>query len=216
MQGKSFRQEVVAFRCGEGLKKRLEAAEKRKYKMDIMDVNPNMAYVRGLLQKRSPLAKAYDLAGNKCFDPFDLARVNFATGDKLAEGDNSGLMRMAEAEIRHCRAAMLATLGGPLAQYVAPYVKSLSGFDFNSQTFAVGVLAVFAFTELLAKAGRKLDSEITAPGDAGFDPLLIYPRQNKQNRYLMRYREVNHGRLAMIVVTIWAMQNLISGNSLLI
>jgi hypothetical protein len=48
------------------------------------------------------------------------------------------------------------------------------------------------------------------PGDYGFDPLNLYPN-NKEGQQRMQLAEIKHGRLSMIAVTGFAIQEYVSG-----
>ena len=50
------------------------------------------------------------------------------------------------------------------------------------------------------------------PGDLGFDPLNLAP-EDEEELYLMKTRELNHGRLAMIAIAAFAAQEDIEKNS---
>merc|ERR1719499_966591 len=47
------------------------------------------------------------------------------------------------------------------------------------------------------------------PGDLGFDPLGLYPK-DEEGRKRMQQAEIKHGRLAMISVTAFAVQEYVS------
>jgi hypothetical protein len=48
------------------------------------------------------------------------------------------------------------------------------------------------------------------PGDYGFDPLNLYPL-DKEGQQRMQLAEIKHGRLSMIAVTGFAIQEYVSG-----
>ena len=45
------------------------------------------------------------------------------------------------------------------------------------------------------------------PGDFGFDPLRLYPK-DETDQFRMQLAEIKHGRLAMIAITGFAAQEL--------
>eukprot|EP00293_Proteomonas_sulcata_P007835 CAMPEP_0184296968 /NCGR_PEP_ID=MMETSP1049-20130417/7909_1 /TAXON_ID=77928 /ORGANISM="Proteomonas sulcata, Strain CCMP704" /LENGTH=388 /DNA_ID=CAMNT_0026606465 /DNA_START=263 /DNA_END=1429 /DNA_ORIENTATION=+ len=196
------------------LEKNLEAAASaEKFVPEIFNpASPQKAMSLGMMREGSILAseEALKLPGNKGFDPLGLADADLKSGAKLAAGDDSTLKMMTEAELRHCRAAMLAVVGGPMAPAL--------GLDSN---IAMGVmLASFAAFELGFKTGQKkgnfIDKENAIAGDYGFDPLGLYKKMGDDEKFAMRYREINNGRLAMAGIAAYYLQSTLpafSGNT---
>lgn len=48
------------------------------------------------------------------------------------------------------------------------------------------------------------------PGNLGFDPLNLYPNNNKESQLNMQLAEIKHGRIAMIAITLYAIQEYIT------
>lgn len=163
------------------------------------------------------------------FDPLGLSK-------DASEGD---VIRWREAELKHGRVAMLATVGvlvgesvekntplfgdkivGP-AIYQFQEAEALSKFG-----FLAGIVAFIALIEgysisncwetLEQKAARdpegKTGSQL-APGyingDLGFDPLGLKPKDS-EGFALMQTKEINNGRLAMIGAAGMLVQELIN------
>ena len=139
------------------------------------------------------------MAGDEGFDPLGLSNVDGA-------GLGIDLYWMREAELKHARVAMLATLG-MLAQesgFVVPgfpttknqvtafweVVDKNPGPVFASVIFfgMVELISGFAITE-----GKK--SGDRAPGDFGFNPLKLGRTSASAKDYAQK--EIRNGRLAM-------------------
>lgn len=139
------------------------------------------------------------MAGDEGFDPLGLSNVDSA-------GLGIDLYWMREAELKHARVAMLATLG-MLAQesgFVVPgfpttknqvtafweVVDKNPGPVFAAVIFfgMVELISGFAITE-----GKK--SGDRAPGDFGFNPLKLGRTSSSAKDYAQK--EIRNGRLAM-------------------
>jgi hypothetical protein len=135
-----------------------------------------------------------------------------------------------EVEIKHGRVAMLASLGFLVAEQFHPLfggnvdVPSYIAFQQTPlQTFWPAVVAAIAIPETFSVftfnppgSGNGLwtmraDRE---PGDLGFDPLGLKPREPKDFKN-MQNKELNNGRLAMIAAAGMIAQELASGQKLL-
>jgi light-harvesting complex I chlorophyll a/b binding protein 1 len=140
--------------------------------------------------------------GNKLFDPLQLAT-------------EENFVRYREAELKHGRVAMLATVGmifpeilldtknilfsNKLLVFLSPSQKSLttlpSGIRALSEVPTVGWLPMVAFVAFLELFVLKQRSKTALPGDygTGFFGLHDY---GKHERLLQR--ELEYGRLAML------------------
>jgi len=165
------------------------------------------------------------LAGDVGFDPLGLAT------------SRTELYNQREAEVKHGRLAMLAAAGWPLAELwdggIARALGLPSPVDANGG-FAPSVLngglggvsplywaAVLGFAAAVDVYGQALRAKATArdprwmfsgsyiPGDYGFDPLQLYPKDTT-GRKRMQLAEIKHGRLAMIAITAFAVQEAVS------
>jgi len=186
------------------------------------------------VQTKEKLAKVLDqvkakeslLAGITRLGYFD--PLGFST-------DISGgkLLFYREVELKHGRVAMLATLGILVAEQFHPLfggdidVPAYLAFQQTPlQSFWPAVVAAIAIPEIFSVfqfenpaeqnplTGEywkmKADHE---PGDLGFDPLGLKPKDPKELK-AMQNKELNNGRLAMIAAAGMIAQELATGQKL--
>jgi hypothetical protein len=160
-------------------------------KMDAATASPAEEFCAGLPGSTPPF---------KDFDPW-----NWLDGKSKAE-----IYRWRESEIAHARLGMLGA-AGILLQELTPTAMPnapASAIDQWAATDGGTKLTMFAFAHLaeVYRARKKWDnpfrtievmSEDEVPGDLGFDPLRLYPK-DPQGRIDMQNRELNNGRLAML------------------
>ena len=134
-----------------------------------------------------------------------------------------------EAEIKHGRIAMLASLGFLVAEPFHPLfggaIDAPSYLAFQAtplQTFWPAVLLVIGAYEITTSAlpnFKLLDEgwwELKAdyqPGENGFDPLGLKPTDEAELK-VMKTKEINHCRLAMIGIAGMVGQELATGAKL--
>jgi hypothetical protein len=131
------------------------------------------------------------------------------------EGD---LAYFRSAELKHGRICMLAFLGIVVSEKFHPIFDAWSDSSFVSATashftktavenfwpaFWINMAAHEYLLTLNKKAG-------TAPGDFGFDPLNLKP-SSPTELYQMQNKELNNGRLAMIVVADILAKEMVTG-----
>jgi len=154
-----------------------------------------------------------------------------------AKVDDQELQKYREAELKHGRVAMLATLGMVVQENFHPFFgtagrdigpaafhlqETMKEFDALPLALVCGVGAVEFLT--IDKGWSRSDYKETGlgagfvanlkedyfPGDLGFDPLGLYP-SSPEERTNIRNKELNNGRLAMIAIWgMWA-QELVDG-----
>jgi len=155
------------------------------------------------------------------FDP-----LGFCNGRNL-----QGVKRFREAEIMHGRVAMMATVGYLIGENTPTITY---GFDHptiaNNQIPEVplfGVMFPFFLAINIAEALRANRGwvepgmgplftlrESYYPGDLGFDPLGLKPK-NSDEFANMQTKELSNGRLAMIAVAGMCVQELVNGQPVL-
>jgi light-harvesting complex I chlorophyll a/b binding protein 1 len=151
--------------------------------------------------------------------------------------DDRELQKYREAELKHGRVAMLATLGmivqeqfhpffGTANQELGPAAYHLQLAGVNYPMLPLLLVGGIASVEILtinkgwSKQSYKEEGlgagfvanlkEDYFPGDLGFDPLGLYP-SSPEARTNIRNKELNNGRLAMIAIWgMWA-QELVDG-----
>ena len=144
------------------------------------------------------------------------------------EGISEGKIRFyREVEVKHCRLAMLASIGFLVAEqwhplFVTDDVPSYIAFQETPlQTFwpvvvfTIAIAEVFSVFTFQNPAGNEpwtisLDHEA---GDFGFDPLGLKPT-TPENLKEMQTKELNNGRLAMIAMVGMVGQELATGTKL--
>jgi hypothetical protein len=151
------------------------------------------------------------LPGDVGFDP-----LGFASNPEQ-------LMQFREAEIKHARLAMLAAAGWPLSELfdakiaaalglepavdAADRVPSLlnGGLDKISPIYWGFCIGLTSAIDLYGVQRARAEVNYAFPGDLGFDPLNLYPSDVGGQRR-MQLAEIKHGRIAMIAVLAFALQ----------
>ena len=151
------------------------------------------------------------MAGDVGFDPFGFAK------------DKDTLLYMREAEIKHSRLAMLAVVGWPLAElWDKPLAEAInlpslltnSGESPSLLNGGLGNipaaywLAVVSLAGIVELEGMKMQEEKGKdylPGDCNFDPLNFFPSDKKERNDMMT-KELKHGRISMMAVLGFAVQ----------
>lgn len=157
--------------------------------------------------------------------------------DPLGLSEEWDLYTLQESEIRHARLAMLAVVGWPLSELLAPTwmlqengcaPSVLNGFNPLSFFGVVAAFSALGFFEFKTSLRRTDDtvlgkihhddmSEIWKYGVAGdydFDPLNLYQSigNNAYARKGLREVEISHGRSAMLGITGFAMWEFLTGH----
>jgi hypothetical protein len=167
-----------------------------------------------------PAALDGSLAGDVGFDPLGFAK------------NGADLMKYREAEIKHARLAMLAAAGWPLSELFDKKIANLigmtpvldaadrapsllnGGLGKISPIYWAVCLAGAAAIDLygMKQAGSKVGY---TPGNLGFDPLGVFPK-DKEGKKRMELAEIKNGRLAMIAITAFAFQELVSQTGVIV
>lgn len=156
--------------------------------------------------------------------------------DPLGLSEKLDLYTMQEAEIRHSRLAMLAVIGWPMSELLAPSWMLQDGRA-PSVLNGVNPLSFLAIAGFLGAAGyfekqTSLRSNIDTPmgkqhkkdmsaiwqygvaGDYNWDPLNLYSScgDDWKGRKGLREVEVSHGRMAMLGITYFAAWEALTGH----
>ena len=176
---------------------------------------PEMSQSLPFMKRPDALTGA--LAGDVGFDPLGFAKT---------EAD---LMNYREAEIKHGRLAMLAAAGWPISEVfdkkIAAALHMTPLLDANdrvpsvlngglgkvSPAYWILCLGAAAAVDFYGINKSKSNDPAYFPGNLGFDPLGAYPK-NEDGKEWMQLAEIKNGRLAMIAVFGFAIQEAISSS----
>lgn len=158
--------------------------------------------------------------------------MNDITWDPLNLAKEENLAQYREAELKHGRLAMLAALGWPAAEKLEPIIAKLTGSTdelletggrapsllnggLEEAQIPYFVLGTFAIAGVADWKGTQIQKEMKLePGNVGFDPLSLFPA-DKEGKEKYKLAELKHGRIAMIAITLYALEEGISGTSIL-
>lgn len=172
----------------------------------------------------NPTSLVGDIAPTGFFDPLGLSNGK----------DEATLKMYREAELKHGRVAMLATVG-LLTQEIlknplgidGPAIRHLDLLDEKFPEFGELFILICAFiegwsiqnkweprsvTRELKRAARLRDD--VAPGDLDWDPLEWFP-SDPEEQAKIRTKELQNGRLAMLGVAGIVAQELLDGKEVL-
>lgn len=125
-----------------------------------------------------------------------------------------------EAELKHGRAAMLATVG-----FIVPEFVRVPGeqFSFESLPKVIeahdalpqSMIQIFGWISFLEActfpALANMNEFDRQPGDFSFDPLGLFPKEEAKQKE-MRLKELKNGRLAMVAIGGMVAQSAVSGH----
>ena len=159
--------------------------------------------------------------------------------DPLGFTEDQDLYAMQEAEIRHARLAMLAVVGWPMSELLAPQwmlqqngcaPSVLNGFNPVSLVSALIIFGAFGFFEYKTcfrqvnntPSGKLHQQDMSnvwkwgVAGDYGFDPLNLYSSigDDAYSRKGLRELEISHGRSAMLGITLFAIWEKLTGHAI--
>mmetsp|Transcript_3055 Transcript_3055/g.3477 ORF Transcript_3055/g.3477 Transcript_3055/m.3477 type:complete len:260 (+) Transcript_3055:307-1086(+) len=181
--------------------------------VEVTPTLPEMSQSMPFMNRPSALTGA--LAGDVGFDPLGFPKT---------EAD---LMNYREAEVKHARLAMLAAAGWPISEVFDKKIASVFGMtpllDANdrvpsvlngglgkvSPIYWVAIVGAAAAIDVFGTMKSKSNDNDYFPGNFGFDPLGVYPKEIEGQKR-MQTAEIKNGRLAMIAVFGFAIQEFIS------
>jgi len=189
-------------------------------------ITPQMI-ARSKILKTEAAEFAYGLPGSTGFFPVNnpgFDPLGFTAGKSKDE-----VYRLREAEITHARVAMLACAGFLVQEKIHPLFSGVGGPAIDQipqlPVWLWGVMLAGiggAEQTRIAKGWQKLDPVTSTasqtlrdgyiPGDLGFDPANIRPKDPKKLR-LMQERELANGRLAMLGAAGFLLQEAITGQT---
>merc|ERR1719433_2111431 len=179
--------------------------------IEVKEVQPIMSQSLPFLER--PVALTGALAGDVGFDPLGFAKTQ------------EDLMNYREAEIKHARLAMLAAAGWPLSEVFDKKIASVlnlapvldasdrapsvlnGGLGKISPFYWIACIGISAAIDLYGTSRKGAENYI--PGDLGFDPFGVYPKDDEGKKW-MQLAEIKNGRLAMIAITAFAVQEAVT------
>jgi len=152
--------------------------------------------------------------------------------DPLGLANEDNLVAYREAEIKHGRVAMLAALGWPAAEELEPIFSKALGLQdelvetagrapsllnggLEEAQIPYFLVTAFSIAGFLDFKGTEIQKEAKLePGNVGFDPLGLLP---KDAAGIEKYKlaELKHGRIAMVAIALYALEEAVSGTSIL-
>lgn len=168
--------------------------------------------------------------GSKDFDPFGLTEVRGRDEEEVYGHEKSHswssqrapewLPWFREAELKHCRVAMLAVVG-----FVVPEFVRIPGeqFSFSAVPNVIdahdalpdSMIQIFGWISFLEActwaAVANMNEFDRVPGEFGFDPLGLYPKDAAKQKE-MQIKELKNGRLAMIAIGGMVAQSVVTGH----
>ena len=126
--------------------------------------------------------------------------------DPLGFSKNIDVRWLREAELKHGRVCMLATLGFVMSEFVhlpgdVHNVGAIAAHDAAVKYGAMWQLLIWlGLFEVLSAKGiiEMLEGSGRAPGDFGFDPLKFSAGKSDKVKADLALKELQNGRLAMI------------------
>jgi hypothetical protein len=158
-----------------------------------------------------------EISGGNVHDPFGFLELH-----KLAPDVMPHAKWLRESELKHCRIAMLASVGAFTAQYglvipgfsaVPDPVENLTKFvtefplGFSQILFAIGLIegAYFPGDFWYGKGER-------AAGEMGYDPLGLSKNRTEEKKRTLQLKELKNGRLAMMAMAAYTAEHWIPGS----
>ena len=144
--------------------------------------------------------------------------------DPLGLAECFDIKWLRESEIKHGRAAMLATVGFVVQEFVTlPGYEPIA--DSNLAPAAVGqapmlqIVFGLGFLEWWTNKGNitmenMFNDPARVPGKLGFDPLNFSKGKSADEIKLMEYKEIKNGRLAMLAIGGMIHHNWVTGEPL--
>ncbi len=163
------------------------------------------------------IGASVEVNGGKVYDPLDMLKLHDLNPEVFPHPK-----WLRESELKHCRIAMLASIGAFTGQYglvipgytaVADPASNLSNFITNYPLGFAQIILTIAIIEGVKSQNEfwfgKGDRE---PGFWGYDPLNIMKNKTPAQKASIQLQELKNGRLAMIALAAYASEHYIPGS----
>ncbi|KAJ8599590.1 hypothetical protein CTAYLR_004704 [Chrysophaeum taylorii] len=195
-----------------------------------LNAQPDLSLVPGVYPEKS-------MPADYGFDPLGLANydLNLGSARDKARSKVDVVKDYRDAELRHGRLAMLAALAWPIQELASPSLahdigsKVLLTADGRSPSVLngglgagpiplvlLGTAAAIAALDLRALKIKQDSGRDWLPGDFGFDPLRILKGASPLAIKDMQAKEINNGRLAMLAIAAYVIQEFITGEPIVV
>jgi hypothetical protein len=158
-----------------------------------------------------------EVNGGKVYDPLDVFKLHTVAPSVFPHPK-----WMRESELKHCRIAMLASIGAFTAQYglVIPGYTANPDPVANLNQFVLDW--PFGFSQILISIA--LIEGVSSPndfwfgkgdreaGNLGYDPLGFFKNKSEAQKNTLRLQELKNGRLAMIAMAAYTSEHWIPGS----
>ena len=160
-----------------------------------------------------------EIGEGKVYDPLDMLKLHDVAPTAFPHPQ-----WLREAELKHCRIAMLAAVGAFTAQWglVIPGYSAVAGGDpvQNLNQFCLDwpfglaqILFSIAVIEGSAFPGDawfgKMERE---PGDIGYDPIRYFKNKTPAQKEKLQLQELKNGRLAMMAMAAYTAEHWLPGS----
>jgi len=161
-------------------------------------------------------------------NPQEMAGITAPLGffDPLGFSKKGNIAVFRNAELKHGRICMLAVLGQIVSEKFHPFFDAWGDGPFVSAVashFTPTAAGNFWPAYWIMTAGHEFATELSggynedptsrAPGDYGFDPLNLMPKDPAEMKTLQN-KELNNGRLAMFAAAGFIAQEMVTGKSI--
>lgn len=157
-----------------------------------------------------------EVNGGKVYDPLNLLEIHPINPDVLPHPK-----WLRESELKHCRIAMLASVGAFASQWgltipgytaIPDPVENLNQFvtnwpyGFAQIIVSIGIIEGHFYPGEFWKGGGTREA-----GDMGYDPLGFFKNKTPAQKNTLRLQELKNGRLAMIAMAAYTAEHWIPG-----